>query len=226
VAVANLDGQLSQASLNLSFEEGAPVLSAASYIQGRAGTTPLALERLGTFGETIKVYAEIGAPSPVEARRISLGRYLFRPTAGEKATVRLNFHQDAGPFQVIDSAGKILQQLAAPALGSPIAFEIDREVVVVNKKEIDSDAVGPAVEISDISVREDGRVSLRIDAGDQSGIQDIEVFLDGKPVAKISAEPWVWAGWPGRTIRRAETRGLLMPGRSRSSRRAVETDLD
>ncbi len=198
LAVANLDGQLSQASLNLSFEEGAPVLSVASFIQGRTGTTPLALERFGILGETITVYAEIGAPSPVEARRVSLGRYLFRPTAGEKATVKLNFHQYAGPFQIVDSAGKILQELAASAQGSPIAFEIDREAVVINKKEVDADDVGPAVEIGDISVREDGRVSLRIEAGDQSGIQSVEVFQDGKTVATISAAPWAWAGWPSK----------------------------
>jgi hypothetical protein len=76
-------------------------------------------------------------------------------------------------------------------------FEIDREVVVVNKKVVDADAAGPAVEIGEVNIREDGRVSLRIEAGDQSGVQSVEVFMDGKPVAKIAAEPWTWTGRPG-----------------------------
>jgi len=197
LAVANIDGESAQASLNISFEEGAPVLSIASFIQGKTATIPLALERFGTLGETIAVYAEVQGKAPVEIHRLSLGRYHFRPAAGEKAAVKLHFHQEAGPFQVIDSAGKIVQELAAPVTGNPVSFEIDRAVVVINKKEIDSDVVGPAVEINEVNIREDGRVSLRIDAGDQSGIRDVEIFLDGNPVAKIAAEPWVWAGWPG-----------------------------
>jgi hypothetical protein len=48
-----------------------------------------------------------------------------------------------------------------------------------------------------VSVREDGRVSLCVNAGDQSGIQSVEVFMDGKPVASIASEPWLWTGWPG-----------------------------
>ncbi len=197
LAIANLDGQSSQASLHLSLEEGAPVLSVPSFVQGKRATIPLSLEPFDTLGEALAVFAEVQGDAPVEIRRLSPGRYQFRPAAGEKATVKLNFKKDAGPFQVADSTGKIFQELPAPAPGNPVSIEIDREVVVINKKEIDTDTVGPAVEISEVNVREDGRVSLRIDAGDQSGIQDIEVFLDGKPIAKITAEPWVLAGRPG-----------------------------
>jgi len=197
LAVANFDRQSSATSLNLSFAEGAPVLSVPSFVQGKKATIPLSLASFDTLGESITVYAEVQGNAPVEIRRLSLGRYHFRPAQGEKAAVKLNFQQNAGPIQVVDSAGKTVQEIVAPVPGSAIAFEIDREVVAVNKKEIGSDAVGPAVEISDITVREDGRVSLLINAADQSGIREVEVFLDGKPVAKISAEPWIWAGRPG-----------------------------
>ena len=197
LAVANLDGKLSHATLNLSFEEGAPVLSVPSFIQGKKATIPLHLSPFATLGETISVYAEVQGNAPAEIRRLSLGRYSIKPAAGEKAAVKLIFQQDAGPFQVIDSAGKIVQQAAAPAPGRPVALEIDREVVVINKKKIDTDTIGPAVEIGDLTVREDGRVSLRIEAGDQSGIQSVEVIMDGKLVATIAAAPWVWAGRPG-----------------------------
>jgi hypothetical protein len=194
LAVANLDGSVPRASLALTFKEGAPLLSIPTFIQGKRGTTPLALSALETFGDTMDAYAEVTAESPVEARRISLGRYLFRPAAGEKATVRLRFGSESAALDMVDTEGKTLKKSRFPpqAQSEGVVFEIDREVVIINKSEVDSDSIAPAVEIAAITVREDGRVSLRIEAADRSGIGLVKVFMDGKEAATIAGAPWVW----------------------------------
>jgi hypothetical protein len=194
LAVANLDGKVDQASLLLSFEEGAPLLSIPSFIRGKSGTTIVALNALETFGDTMDVYAEVTAESPVEARRIALGRYLFRPASGEKARVRLWFAGELGALEIVDSEGKILKEIVSSpqAQTEGVVFEIDREVVIIDKTEVDSDTIAPAVEIADIAIREDGRATLHIKVDDRSGIALVKVFMDGKEVAAITGAPWVW----------------------------------
>jgi hypothetical protein len=199
LAVANLGGQCSRASLNLYFEEGAPVLSVPSFAQGKKATIPLSLNPFETLGETIAVYTEVQGNAPVEIRRLSLGRYSIKPATGEKVKIRLRFLVEAGPLQMVGTDEKLIVEIPAGSQEKDggFLFDIDREVIMVNKKGVVADTTGPAVEISEVNVREDGRVSLRVDTGDQSGVQSVEVFMDGKPAAKIAAEPWTWTGRPG-----------------------------
>ncbi len=199
LAVANLYGGTAQATLRLSFDEGAPITQVSSFIQGKKAVIPLSLAPFDTLGDTITVYAEVQGNAPVEIRRLSLGRYAVKPTPGDQTKIRLRFSGEAGPLQILDPEGKILREISAQAREKDGAFlfEIDGEVTVVNQKEIHADTTGPAVEIDDLSIREDGRVQLGIACGDQSGIKEIEVFCDGKSVARLGAEPWLWTGRPG-----------------------------
>jgi hypothetical protein len=194
LAVANLDGKVDLTWLVLGFEEGSPLLSTPTFIQGKNGWTTVALSPLETFGDTLDVYAEVMAPSPVEARRVALGRYVFKPAPGEKARVRLRFVSDPATLVMADSEGKTLKKIlpSPQAKSEGAVFEIDQEVVLINEAEAESDRLAPAVEIADIKIREDGRVTLLIDAADRSGIALVKVFMDGREAAAITGEPWVW----------------------------------
>jgi hypothetical protein len=199
LAVANLDGEARQAQLSLTFDEGAPLLSLATLVQGKGGLTPVRLARFETCGETIDAYVESLGATAVEARRLSLGRYSLKPAFGKTATVRLRLANAAGPLQVMDAQGKTLPEVAPGRRAADgYFFDISGEVNVVDRAALDRDRLGPAVEIGDVVVREDGRATVPVIARDQSGISQVTIFMDGKEVDSRETGPWVWAGWPGK----------------------------
>jgi len=200
LAVANLDGDVAEMSLPLSFEQGAPVLSVLSVVRGRSGTALLKLDPFKTYAETVESYVEVLGDGSVEARKIALGRYRFRTIPGETVEVRMSFADgQAGPFQFRDSEGRILEagSVSRQDQNGRVIFKVNGEITFLNMREQEKDRTGPAVEIADVTVREDGRVSLRIEASDQSGIRSLTVFVDGRAAAEIAKAPWVWNGWPG-----------------------------
>jgi hypothetical protein len=144
-------------------------------------------------------YAECLSATPVEARRLALGRYSVKPVFGKTARFRLRLAHAAGPIQLVDRQGKLIQGLpSGPAAGEGFTFEIGGEVTIIDPAAISRDQAGPAVEIGDIVVREDGRATIPVLANDQSGIGRVRLFMDGKEVLERAAEPWSWTVWPGK----------------------------
>jgi hypothetical protein len=199
LAVVNLDGEACQTQLSLTFDEGAPVLSLATLVRGKTGLTPVRLARYGTCGETIDAYVESLGATAVEARRLSLGRYSLIPAFGNTAKVRLRLANATGPIQILDAQGQTLREVSAgPGAADGYSLDISEEVTVVDRAALDGDRLGPAVEIGDIIVREDGRATVPVIARDQSGISQVKIFMDGKEADSRKSGPWVWAGWPGK----------------------------
>ncbi len=200
LAVANLDAGACQAQVPLAFAEGAPVLAAATTVQGKAGLTALKLARFETCGETIDAYVESLGSTAVEARRVALGRYSIKPVFGKAAKVTVRLVQAAGPVEVLDAQGQVLQDVSAAAAAAAQGFtiEISGEVTVVDRAAVGHDQLGPAVEVGPIIVREDGRTSVPVIARDQSGVAQVRLFLDGKEIDVRNSGPFVWAGWPGK----------------------------
>jgi hypothetical protein len=198
LAVVNLDAETCQAPVALTFAEGAPVLSLATTVQGKAGLTPVKLERFETLGETVDAYAETQGGAAVTVRRAALSKYVLKPASATPAKVTLRLANAAGPLQVIDAQGKILQEVTDGSTAQGYTFEIGGEVTVVDRAALGRDRLGPAVEIGKIVVREDGRTSVPVIARDQSGLADVRILMDGKKVDSRSAGPFVWAGWPER----------------------------
>ncbi len=200
LAIANLGGQTDSTSLHLSFEAGAPVTSLPSLVRGRSGWFSLRLEPFESFSETVTAYAEVLNNAAVEFVRPALGRYIIRPTPRLRARIRLTFCEPIATLKILDRTGKNLQEIAPSENQKEegIVLEVDQEVELWNEKEMEADIFPPAVEISRLTVREDGRVRLDIDAHDQSGIKAVEIFIDGNRVAKVDRPPWTWSGWPGK----------------------------
>jgi hypothetical protein len=196
LAVANLGASAGSGQVPLSFAEGAPLLAAAATVRGRSTRLPLELGPFETFGQTIDAYIEVQGPAEVEVRRTSLGRYSLKAAPGQSAKVTLRLAEAAGPLQVVDAQGKVTQDVQGGAGG--YTFEVRGEVTVVDRAAAGSDNGGPAVEIGEIIVREDGRASVPVIARDQSGIALVRIFLDGKEIETRDSAPFVWAGWPGK----------------------------
>ena len=87
---------------------------------------------------------------------------------------------------------------AGPTPADGFTFEISGDVTVVDRAALGRDKLGPAVEIGAIVVREDGRASVPVIAGDRSGIARVKIFMDDKEIYSGDSSPWIWAGWPGK----------------------------
>jgi len=72
--------------------------------------------------------------------------------------------------------------------------EAYRQVIDLN--DADPDRLGPAVEITEITPRADGRVTVAVSAGDQSGIGQVALHYDGKPWGERRRPPYEWTLWP------------------------------
>lgn len=199
LALVNLDGETNWSSLHLEFETGAPILSIPSLVQAKAGSSSLRLDPFQCYGETISAYVELLNSASLRVQKLALGRYSLQPLDGKKVAARLTFSKKASALRVFDKNNRKLKEISLPEMEPKreATIQVDQEIVVVNLDEIASDVTAPALEIGRLAAREDGRVMVEIVAEDQSGIQEVEVYVDGNLKAKMSSPPWIWTGWPG-----------------------------
>ncbi|MBN2307858.1 MAG: hypothetical protein JXR94_02740 [Candidatus Hydrogenedentes bacterium] len=203
LAVANLWGAPGDAVLELACAEGAPVASRASLITGGTGRLTLRLEPLHSYGDTIGLYVKVPDGHAIAAERLARGRYRFSPMGGGPVSVEaiwivdnagaatVSAHSNAGPVPV-----------AVEARGQAVfcSFTLMEPTVVEFSEPGAADHVPPFVDIRSVDVREDGRVSVCVDAADSSGIGWCELACDGAVVERKTQPPYVWAlrpepGW-------------------------------
>jgi hypothetical protein len=93
LAVDRFHGHARQAALDLSFEQGAPVLSRLATINGRQSTVVFDLDAPGSLNERIELYVEVYGGATLRACRKTRDRYVLEPTGGKGAgaKVRLRF---------------------------------------------------------------------------------------------------------------------------------------
>ena len=198
LALANIHGIQTHANLELSFPEGAPVLSHEVLVVGARGFVTLSLGGLETYGQAIELYAETPSDEPVLARKDAPNRYLFRPVG--RASVKLRYRgPSVDAFVIRPAEGTKERIIQAKTLDADRSFvvELDGPSSVEVRGPADLDQTGPAVELSDMALREDGQVTAEVTARDRSGIRDVTLYCDGKPVGRKSVSPYVWVSRPG-----------------------------
>jgi len=194
LALANLQGQRTQTMLNLTFAEGAPAISSEAVISGRTGLVPVRLARLESLAETLELYIECMDGRAVRARKETASRYVIRPLNEGKVKVRVRY-RGMGAEEVV------LSTLTGQADRLPIARFLEKEGVVLEVEtairlelvgQAYHDHTAPAVEIGDVTIRTDGRVTVCVEAQDKSGIKGVVLYCDGKPMAEKSSAPYLW----------------------------------
>jgi hypothetical protein len=181
-----------------SFAEGAPVLSIPSLVTRKSGAALVELERFGTLAETLDAFVEVRNGGPVEVRRVSRGTYLFRTSPGETSQILVNFRSAAGgPMRLLGPDGRVLREFAADPgrAATGLAIDVSGEATLIDIDAKAGDHLGPAVEIRDVSAREDGRVTVTVEAADQSGVGRVGIDVDGRRVADLASAPWAWSGF-------------------------------
>lgn len=195
LALTRLHGANGVATLNLSYDEGAPVLGAPTFIEGDTARVNVALESMTSLTESFDFY--LSADDDVVARRVALGRWRIEPV--EKGSVKLKPHW---PDSLDGVAGRWLADGDKPVEldlrnGNRISLKIKGPGMIELQGGRYQDKVAPAVEIKDLENREDGRMKVTVEANDRGGIASVELLCDGKPVATLRAAPWEFAHFPG-----------------------------
>ena len=232
LALANFHGPETQAVLELSFPEGAPILEQETRVEGSSGRATLECAPRGSAGQVVELYATVIEGHSVVARKQTPARYVLRSPDGP-AKVRLAYTgRGAPPLRVSALSGggtPATVALSETQMGGATlmtaTLTIDRPTVVQLESKANEDRTGPAVEIANIDMLADGRVSVTVSAGDQSGIERVGLFMDSQPVSDKTHAPCTWTLWPGggfHTFYAAATDAS--PGRNtrQSFRRTVE----
>jgi len=169
-------------------------------IRGKTGTASLRLAGLESLGQTLELYGEALDGKSVRAKRLTGTRYLLRPADGRATKVRLRYAGDgAEAFVVSPQNGKEQRRLPVASLDADGSFTltVDAPMCIEIQGKAYVDRVGPAVEITDVAVRENGQVEVVVAAEDRSGIESVELYCDGKPIRRQSAGSRVWVHRPG-----------------------------
>ncbi len=201
LAVANLYGEEAATTIELSFPKGAPVMSIETAITGKTGSFTLQLAGSETFGQTLELYAESLDGRTARASKETQSRYRFRPAGDEKVRLRLHYAGDkADAFVITPENGSKQRRITPDELDDQGSFvvELDHPTRVEIQGQAYLDHVGPAVEIVDAAIREDDRVTIEVAARDQSGIENVELYCDGKLVGRQSVAPYLWLHRPGK----------------------------
>jgi len=199
LAVANLFGKETQAPLTLALPEGAGILSCQTIVTGRVGSCTLELAGLETFGQALELYAEALNGKTVYARQETPRLYEFHPPAGQTARVRLRYRGVGGQAILIRPAtGEGSRRITLNRLDADRSFTVD--VAGLTYVGIEGpgyeDQTGPAIEITNLSVREDGRVTIEVAANDHSGLQSVDLYCDGQPIGQRVTTPYTWTHFP------------------------------
>jgi hypothetical protein len=200
LSIANLARGAGTCAVELSFDEGAPVLPIDTMITGKSAMIFLSLEGLESFGHTLELYAESLEGTRVRTIKETHRRYLFDPVGEEKVKVRVRYAgKGAESFAVLSLDEKHSKTIPAASLDETQSFvlDLDRPVFLDVQGKAYADDTAPAVEIADVAVREDGRVTIEVAAQDQSDVEKVELYCDDKLVGQLSEPPHVWLHRPG-----------------------------
>lgn len=199
VALANLGGWDTRASLSLSFPEGAPVLPVPTTIAGRKAEFEVDLAGRETLGAAVDMFIAAEGAAPIVARKLPAGRFSLEPVGPGECRAAIRLAAAPGEILEIVETGAVPRRvvLDAAACETGLRLELRGPVTVVRASVAADDATGPAVAIEPPAVREDGRVQVVVDAADRCGVSAVRLAMDGRPVGELRAGPYVWSLRPG-----------------------------
>ena len=199
LTISNLYGAQTQTTLLLSFDEGVPILSKEITVTERTGLVSIEMQGLESLGETLELYITTFDAKTVRASKETRCRYRLQPVGTDKVNVQLRYTGGAAEsIEVSSETGQASRVIPKTLFSSGKGFEVelDGPIIVELRGPGYTDYTGPAVEITDIQVREDGRVKILVDARDQSGIESVEAYCDDLLVGKRSIGPFVFTHRP------------------------------
>lgn len=228
LAISHLYGPTTDAWLDLHCEEGAPVLSVPAIISQVTASLTVHLENMESMRETVELYLQVPDGSRVRAVREKPGRYALEPLDGATPHVRVRYSGTGAKAVLVHSTAAFnSKQIPATDFteGKPVELALSGRTVLEMAGPDGSDTMGPAVEIRNVTVREDNRVAVEIEADDQSGIASVEMYDNGKTIGHRTEPPFIFTcrpsiGW--HTYQAVATDASSARNPQGSSKRTIE----
>ena len=200
ISIANLYGTQTEVVLQLSFDEGAPILSTETQITGNSSFTPIHVPAPGALGEICELYLTVSDNKSVIAQKVRENRYSVQPIGDEQVSIRVCYAGLGGEeILVTDANGQEIDKVKVDSADQNLlTLDLTSLVWIDIQGDRYIDRTAPAVEIAEIEVREDGRVAVEVCADDRSGIERVDLFCDEELVDRKLSSPFVSLCRPGK----------------------------
>ena len=199
LALANLEGGQAEVAIDLAFAEGAPILGRYTHVRGLSGRVVIELEPRESDMHVIELYASVTGDGEAAATRQAANLYIVKPL-GEAVEVKFTYAGRGEPrFLTRLAGGAVLDEPTGhrPDENGSFVLRIGAPTLLEVVSEDREDRTGAAVEIAGVDMLPDGRATVKVVAGDQSGINNVRLYLDGQLVSEKARASYEWTLRPG-----------------------------
>jgi len=193
LAIANMNDFPSEADIQLSWNNWAPVFCMSGILKGENWYCPMTLNGYTTFRDQTNLLVRSHPKNSVQVEKINQNKYKFTTINGAVFNTRLRW---IGPplTNVIlqDQFGRkeITSSSIASERGSVIT--IHGSVVITFDSDELEDSIPPFVEVSKPVSEADGKLLISVIANDQSNIANVTLYQDDVPLGKQDKPPYKW----------------------------------
>ncbi len=192
IALSNMQASNTDAMLELSFKEGAPVVAQNAIVMGNKSIISIHQNALESFSDKIQLYLSVADDSTIHALKLSGNEYQLSPLQNQPSTVDFYFVEpDLKSITLLDQNKNIIKKVENK---QRFTYKIDKPIFF--QCQTTEDHIAPSVEIRSAKVREDKLIEIDVNAADQSGIQQIELYCDQQSLGAKSQPPFVWLHRP------------------------------
>ncbi|NWH05048.1 hypothetical protein [Desulfobacter latus] len=200
-AIASFSKQSAKASLTLSFNGWSPVLSSGGTIDaGRLRLEPR-LQSFGAIRDDSCLLAQNVSDSKIYAKKVNANHYKFVSESRDNVVIKLKWWGPKIKKAVMTTENGerfFIREKIADENG--IEVEFNKECCLEVTTEDSLDTFPPFVEVASPLLTENNQLKITVNSKDRSGLNYVQLFMDGKGLSTIQTPPYEWLVTPKNDI--------------------------
>ena len=200
-AIASFSKQPAKASLTLSFNGWAPVLSSGGKIDAGGLRLEARLQSFGAIRDDSCLLAQNVSDSKVYAKKGNANHYKFVSESKNNSVIKLKWWGPKIKKAVMTKEngerffirGKITEE-------NGIKVKFNKECCLEITTEDNFDTFPPFVEVAPPLLTDNNQLKIIVNSKDRSGLNYVQLFMDGKGLSTIQTPPYEWLVTPENDI--------------------------
>ncbi|WP_020589731.1 hypothetical protein [Desulfobacter curvatus] len=200
-AVASFSTQSAKAGVTLSFNEWAPVLSSGGIIEAGQLKIEPRLQTFGAIRDSSCLLAQNVSDSKVYAKKVNDNNYKIVSENSGTVVIKLKWWGPKIKKAVMTDengerffiGGKLTEE-------NGIKVEFNKECCLEITTEDSLDTFPPFVEVASPIVSDNNQLKIIVNSKDRSGLNYVQLFMDGKGLSAIQNPPYEWIVTPENNI--------------------------